>query len=100
MTHVQAPVNPGTLDALLQDEEPESVSLADKFAVAWFPAGEYEQAVQLWSELAESDLVAGPHGPLPHPLYCRAMQHKLIDFAEAGFAQMVVAYIYTWKAIT
>ncbi len=60
-------------------------------ALAWLPAGDYEQAVQLWPELAASDLVAGPDGPLPHPRYCRAMQQKLVEFADAGFPGLAIA---------
>lgn len=63
----------------------------DKVAVAWFPSGDYEQAVALWPELATSDLVAGPDGPLPHPLYCRAMQQKLVELSQAGIPGLAVA---------
>lgn len=63
----------------------------DTFAVAWFPAGDYEQAMGLWPDFAESDLIAGPDGLLPHPQYCRAMQQKLIEIAEAGVPTLLVA---------
>ena len=60
-------------------------------ALAWLPAGDYEQAVRLWPELAESDRVAGPDGPLPHPQYCRAMQQQLVEYTEAGMPGMAIA---------
>jgi hypothetical protein len=69
----------------------ESTGWIDATALAWLPAGDYEQAVQLWPELAASDLVAGPDGPLPHSLYCRAMQRKLVEFAEAGWPELAIA---------
>ena len=64
-----------------------------RMAFAWLPAGDYEQAVTLWPDLAGSDLVAGPDGPLPHRLYCRAMQEQLLKFAAAGAAGLSVAPI-------
>ena len=78
-----------------RDDEPaaESTDPLTAVALAWLPAGDYEQAVGLWSELAESDLVAGPGGPLPHALYCRAMQQKLVEFAEAGAPGLAVASV-------
>ena len=63
----------------------------DRVAVAWFPAGDYEQAVTLWPELATSDLVAGPDGPLPHRLYCRAMQQQLVEMSQAGLPGLMIA---------
>lgn len=60
-------------------------------AFAWLPAGDYEQAVQLWPELANSDRVAGPDGPLPHPRYCRAMQQQLVEYADAGMPGLAIA---------
>jgi tetratricopeptide (TPR) repeat protein len=59
--------------------------------LAWLPAGDYEQAVQQWPELAGSELVAGPGGPLPHSQYCWALQHQLVGFAEAGIARLAIA---------
>ncbi len=60
-------------------------------ASAWLPAGDYEQALELWAELAESELVAGPAGPLPHRLYCRAMQQRLVELSQAGLPGLVIA---------
>ena len=60
-------------------------------ALAWLPAGDYERAVRLWPDFAGSDRVAGPDGPLPHPQYCRAMQQLLVEYAEAGMPQLVIA---------
>jgi tetratricopeptide (TPR) repeat protein len=58
--------------------------------VAWLPARDYEEALALWPEFAASDLIASPDGPLAHALYCRALQQKLIGYAEAGFSKMVI----------
>jgi tetratricopeptide (TPR) repeat protein len=69
----------------------EPTGLAGPVTLAWLPAGDYEQAVTLWPDLAESDLFAGPDGPLPHPRYCRALQHKLVGFAEAGVPRLAIA---------
>src|SRR3954452_19701312 len=60
-------------------------------ALAWLPAGDYEQAVALWPDFAGSDRVAGPDGPLPHAQYCRAMQEQLVQYAAAGAPGMVIA---------
>ncbi len=60
-------------------------------AVAWLPAGDYEQATSACAQFAGSDRVAGPDGPLPHPQYCRAMQHVLVEYAEAGLPAMTIA---------
>lgn len=65
----------------------------DRVALAWLPAGDYERAVSLWPDLAGSDLVAGPDGPLPHQQYCRAMQQKLVEFAETRVSGLSVAPI-------
>jgi hypothetical protein len=60
-------------------------------AVAWLPAGDYEQAVTLWPDFAGSDRVAGPDGPLPHAQYCRVMQQQFVEFADAGMPGLVIA---------
>ena len=70
---------------------PEPTGGVDTAAFAWLPAGDYEQAVRLWPELAESDRVAGPEGPLPHPQYCRVMQQQLAKYAEAGMPGLAIA---------
>lgn len=64
--------------------EPANPRTNVRMAVAWIPAGDYEQALQLWPEFAASDLIASPDGPLPHALYCRAMQRKLVAYSESG----------------
>jgi SEC-C motif len=76
-----------------QETAAESGDPTGRMAFAWLPAGDYEQALALWPDLAASDLVAGPDGPLPHRLYCRAMQQKLVEFAEAGAPGLAVAPI-------
>jgi hypothetical protein len=63
-------------------------------AFAWLPAGDYEQAVALWPDLAGSDNVTGPNGPLPHAHYCRTMQQVLVEYAEAGVTDMVIAPVH------
>ena len=81
-----ARVEPGT--------EPQDAARGrvDTVAVAWLPAGDYEHAVKLWPELAASDLIASPEGPLPpHHLYCRAMQQRFLELSEAGLRGLVVA---------
>jgi len=82
-------------DRLMQEQETaaESSDPTGRMALAWLPAGDYEQALTLWPDLAGSDLVAGPDGPLPHRLYCRAMQEQLVKFAEAGAPGLSVAPI-------
>ena len=65
--------------------------LVNAVALAWLPSGDYEQAVKLWPELAESELVAGPAGPLPHRLYCRAMQQQLVELSQAGLPGLAIA---------
>jgi hypothetical protein len=82
-------------DRSMQEQETaaESSDPTGRMALAWLPAGDYEQALTLWPDLAGSDLVAGPDGPLPHRLYCRAMQEQLVKFAEAGAPGLSVAPI-------
>lgn len=70
---------------------PESTDPIGAVALAWLPAGDYEQAVQLWPELAASDRVRGPDGPLPHPQYCKALQQILVEYAEAGMPALTIA---------
>ncbi|HZN81076.1 MAG TPA: SEC-C metal-binding domain-containing protein [Mycobacterium sp.] len=70
---------------------PEPTGGVGAVAFAWLPAGDYEQATRLWPDFAGGDRVAGPDGPLPHPQYCRTMQHILVEYAEAGIPMMVIA---------
>jgi tetratricopeptide (TPR) repeat protein len=63
----------------------------DTVALAWLPAGDCEQAVTLWPELAASDLVAGPDGPVPHRLYCRAMQQRFVELSQGGPPGLTIA---------
>ncbi len=60
-------------------------------ALAWLPAGDYEQAVTLWPDFSGSDRVAGPDGPLPHAQYCRTMQKILVEYAESGVPGLAIA---------
>jgi tetratricopeptide (TPR) repeat protein len=60
-------------------------------AWAWFPAGEYAEALRRWPDLAEP---GGPaEGGRDHAGYCRAMQAKLIQAAEAGMTGIRIAPI-------
>jgi len=70
---------------------PEPAGGVGAVALAWLSAGDYEQATMLWPDFARSDRVAGPDGPLPHPQYCRTMQHILVEYAEAGIPGLVIA---------
>lgn len=70
---------------------PEPTGGSATVALAWLPAGDYEQATALWPDFAGSDRVAGPDGPLPHPQYCRTMQQILIEYAEGGIPGLVIA---------
>jgi hypothetical protein len=57
---------------------------ADRMALgwAWFPAGEYSEALRRWPDLTEP---GGPaEGGRNHAGYCQAMQAKLVQAAEAG----------------
>jgi len=80
---------------LMQEQETpaESGDPVGAVALAWLPAGDYEQAVQLWPDLAESDRVRGPHGPVPHRQYCRTLQQILIEYAEAGIPALTIALV-------
>jgi tetratricopeptide (TPR) repeat protein len=60
-------------------------------AWAWLPADDYVMALQLWPDLADSALVAGPDGPVPHAQYCRALQAQLVAAAQVGCPQLKVA---------
>ncbi len=81
----------GTRSPREQEIAPEPSGGISTVAVAWLPAGDYEQATSAWPDLAGSDRVAGPDGPLPHPQYCRAMQQVLVEYAEAGLPAMTIA---------
>jgi tetratricopeptide (TPR) repeat protein len=60
-------------------------------AWAWFPAGEYEEALRRWPDLAEP---GGPaEGGRDHAAYCRAMQVKLREATDAGMTGMRIAPI-------
>ncbi len=76
-----------------REQEIASESRGDigKVAMAWLPAGDYEQATSAWPDFAGSDRVAGPNGPLPQPKYCWAMQQVFVEYAEAGLPTMTIA---------
>jgi tetratricopeptide (TPR) repeat protein len=63
----------------------------DSVALAWLPAGDYQQAVTLWPDFAGSARVAGPDGPLPHPQYCQTLQKILVEYTDTGTPGLVIA---------
>jgi SEC-C motif len=75
------------------DPEPAAPSAVGRMAMAWLPAGDYEQALELWPAFAASDLIDTLDGPLSHALYCRAMQQKLVEFSDAGAPGFTVVAI-------
>lgn len=85
----------GSTPSPFDDEEPlaHSPERVGAVSVAWFPAGDYEQALALWPDFAGSERVVGPDGPVAHRVYCRRMQEKLAEFAAAGFPGLAVAAI-------
>jgi hypothetical protein len=74
-----------------RSEEEKSTGGVGAVALAWLPAGDYEQAVQLWPELAQSDRVRGPDGPVPHRQYCRMLQQILTEYADVGMPALAIA---------
>jgi tetratricopeptide (TPR) repeat protein len=60
-------------------------------AWAWFPAGEYEQALARWPGLTEPGSSA--EGGRPHAEYCRALQARLTEAADLGATGMCIAPI-------
>ena len=60
-------------------------------AFAWFPAGEYEQALTRWPGLTEPGSSA--EGGRPHADYCRALQARLTEAADAGATSLRIAPI-------
>jgi tetratricopeptide (TPR) repeat protein len=62
-----------------------------RVAWAWFPADEYDRALRMWPDLAEP---GGPaEGGRDHAGYCRAMQARLVQAAEAGATGIRIAPI-------
>ena len=89
--HQKRPARPAKSPWLAEPAPEPTDDAVGIVALAWLPAGDYEQAVKLWPELADSELVAGPDGPLPHSLYCRAMQQRLVELSEVGIPGLAVA---------
>jgi len=56
-------------------------------AMAWFPAGEYEQAIERWESLAED------WAEVPHPDYCRRMDGHIKWMRAHGVDVRAVAPI-------
>jgi len=62
-----------------------------QLAWAWFPAGEYQQALARWPELTEA---GGPAaGGRDHARYCLALQGKLREASDAGLTGIQIAPI-------
>lgn len=54
------------------------------FAIAWFPAGEYEAAMEQWHDLGEL------WGEVPHGEYCRRMEATFRGWALRGVRPKIV----------
>lgn len=60
-------------------------------ALAWLPADEYAEWPQRWPDLADSPLMHDENGePVTHAVYCRRMEGRLRDHAEAGMSRLSV----------
>ncbi|MGH3493133.1 MAG: SEC-C metal-binding domain-containing protein [Sciscionella sp.] len=60
-------------------------------ALAWLPADEYAEWPQRWPDLADSPLMHDENGePVTHSVYCRRMDGRLRDHAEAGMSRLSV----------
>lgn len=76
------------------ESDAESIGPANAVSVAWLPASGYAEGLELWPDFAGSDLVVDSDGnQVAHVLYCRRMQRKLVEFADAGFPGLAVAAI-------
>ena len=64
---------------------------ATALAWAWLPADDYAVAAALWPDLAESDLLTSPDGPVGHAQYCRALQARLVEASVAGLSGLMIA---------
>ena len=60
-------------------------------AWSWFPADEYDQALAQWPTLTEPGAPAA--AGRPHAEYCRALQVKLAEAADAGMTSIRIAPI-------
>jgi hypothetical protein len=60
-------------------------------ALAWLPADEYAEWQQRWPDLTDSPLMHDENGePVSHAVYCRRMEGRLRDHAEAGMSRLSV----------
>lgn len=58
-------------------------------ALAWLPADEYAEWPQRWPDLADSPLMHDDNGePVTHAVYCRRMEGRLRNHAEAGMSRL------------
>ncbi|HEX7354166.1 MAG TPA: SEC-C metal-binding domain-containing protein [Mycobacteriales bacterium] len=60
-------------------------------AWVWLPAEEYDAGLDAWPDLGEDELVNGPEGRLPHADYCRELQQRLVEAADAGISRTWIA---------
>ena len=58
---------------------------------AWFPAEDYANATHVCPDIADSDVFNGPDGPIPHPQYCRELQHRFVQASASGITGIRIA---------
>ncbi len=83
-----------TMAQLPHDTEPAAViptPMPESKVWTWFPSSEYDKARAQWPGLTEPDGLAA--GGRPHPEYCRALQGKLAEAANAGMTGIRIAPI-------
>ena len=63
---------------------------------AWLPAQEYAELTERWPDLTDSDLVRDEQtgGLVSHAVYCRRMDSRLREAAEAGVSRLHVAPLH------
>ena len=59
-------------------------------ALAWFPAGDYQEALTRWPELTSEGAAKGVKD---HAEYNRALQRTLQDYADEGATRLFIAPI-------
>ena len=65
--------------------------MPESMAWSWFPPDEYDRALAQWPGLTATGGLAA--GRRPHSQYCRALQTKLADAANAGMTGIRIAPI-------
>lgn len=88
--HPSWPPNATTVPATAPDASVARAGESVVVALAWFPADEYPQALELWPTLATE----GPaKGAADHAAYSRALQRTLTEYADGGFTRLRIAPI-------